>query len=48
MIKEMLTIIGGSHVVGESRSASDRYAKEAKNPPNIHVHRIEECPSKNA
>ena len=41
-IKEVLTIIGGSHVAGESHSTRDRCRKEAKTPSQIHVHRIEE------
>ena len=47
-IKEVLTIFGGPHVVGESRNALDRYAKEARNAPLTHVHRIDERPMKNA
>ena len=45
-IREVMTIIGGLHVTGESRSACDRYAKEARNPPQIHMHRTDERPTK--
>ena len=43
----MLTIIGGPHVVGESRSARDMYAKEARNLRQIHVRRTKEHLTKN-
>ena len=42
----MLNIIGGSYVAGESRNACNRYAKEARNPPPIHVLRTEKHPTK--
>ena len=32
-IREVLTIIGGFHIAGESRSAPNKYVKEAKTPP---------------
>ena len=38
-IREVLTIIGGPRVARESHNARDRYVKEAKTPPKIHVHR---------
>ena len=44
-IREVLTIIGGSHIVGEGRSAHNKYTKEAKAPPSIHVHRTKEHPT---
>ena len=44
----MLTIISGPHVAKKSFSACNRYAKEARNPPQIHVLRKEERPTKNA
>ena len=47
-IKKVLTIIGGPHVARESRSACNRYAKEVRNPPQIHVLGTEESPTKNA
>ena len=47
-IREVLTIIGGFHIAGESRSACDRHSKEAKTPPQIHVHRTEDRPMNHA
>ena len=47
-IREVLTIIGGSHVARKSFNTRDIYAKEAKTPPQIHVHRTEERPTKHA
>ena len=43
-----MTIIGGPYVAGESRSACKMYAKEMRNPPQIHVLRTKEHPTKNA
>ena len=42
----MLTIIGRSHLAGESHSAHDKYAKDAKTPPPTQVYKIEERPAK--
>ena len=36
-IGEVLTIIGGPHIAGNSRSARDMYRKEARNLPQVHV-----------
>ena len=36
------TIIGGFQLAEESRSAHDKYVKEAKTPPYIHVHKTKE------
>ena len=38
----------GTYIAGESRSACDRYAKEMRTPPQIHVLRTEERLIKNA
>ena len=45
-IREVLTIISGSYLAGESRSVRDKYTKEARTPPpppltQIQVHRTE-------
>ena len=45
-IREVLTIIDGFHLAGESCSAHDKYTKEAKTPPQIHVHRTKERTAK--
>ena len=45
-IRKVLTIIGGSHLAGESSSVHYKYAKEAKTPPQIQVHRTEEWHTK--
>ena len=45
-VREVLAIIGGSHLVGESRCGRDKYAKEAKTSPQIHVHRTDERPTR--
>ena len=37
-----MTIIGGPHIAGESRSTRDSYMKEAKTPPQIQVLKIDE------
>ena len=47
-IRDVLTIISGPHITGERRSACDIYAKEARTPPQIHVLRTKEHPTKNA
>ena len=39
--REVLAITEGSHRVGESHSAHDWYAKEARNPPQTFVHKAE-------
>ena len=45
---KVLTIIGGSHLAGESHRAHDKYARDAKTPPSAQVYRIEEWPAKHA
>ena len=40
-VQEVLTIIGGSHLAGESRSIHDKYTKEARTPPPTQVYRTE-------
>ena len=40
-IEGVLTIIEGPHKAGSSRSACDRYAKEAKNPPQMLVYKAD-------
>ena len=42
----MLTIISGPYIAGESHSTCDKYVKEAKNAPQIHVLKTEELPTK--
>ena len=42
----MLTIIGGSHLAGESCSTRDKYMKDARTPPLTQVYRIEDRPAK--
>ena len=41
-IRKVLKIFRGLHVARESRNACDRYAKEERNAPLTHVHRIDE------
>ena len=43
-MREVFTIIGRPHVVGDNCSARDRYAKEAKKLPWTHVHMADEPP----
>ena len=38
-VREELTIIGGLHLAKESHHARDKYAKDARNPPLLQVHR---------
>ena len=47
-IREVLTIIGRSHLVGQSCSARDKYAKDAKTTPMTQVYKTEERPTKYA
>ena len=42
----VLTIIGGSHLAGESRNVRDKYSKDAKTLPSTQVYRFEERPTK--
>ena len=41
-VQEVLTIIGGSYLAGESRSARDKYTKDAKAPPPTQIYKTEE------
>ena len=43
---EVLTIIGGLHLAKKSHHACDKYAKDAKSPPLVQVHRTEIRPTK--
>ena len=45
--REVLTIIRGPHRAGDSRSACDRYAKEARNPVQALVHKADKHPTRN-
>ena len=47
-IREALTIIDRPHVARESCNACDKYGKEVRNHPKIHVLRTEERLTKNA
>ena len=47
-IREVLTIFGGPHVVGETRNMRDRYVREAHIAHFTHVHRTDERPMKSA
>ena len=38
---EVLTIIRGPHVARNSHSARDRYAREARNLPQVHMHWVD-------
>ena len=40
-VREVLIIIGGSHLAGESCSVRDKYVKDARTPPPIQVYRTE-------
>uniref|UniRef100_A0A803NN59 RNase H type-1 domain-containing protein n=1 Tax=Cannabis sativa TaxID=3483 RepID=A0A803NN59_CANSA len=44
--RDILTIIGGPHVSGETRKAQERYAKEAKEKPLTNVNNLSERPKK--
>ncbi|XP_060962197.1 uncharacterized protein LOC115725514 [Cannabis sativa] len=41
---DILTIIGGPHIAGDSRKSQERYAKEAKEKPLTNVNNISERP----
>ncbi|XP_030478017.1 uncharacterized protein LOC115695060 [Cannabis sativa] len=44
--RNILTIIGGPHIVGDSRKLQERYAKEAKEKPLTNVNNLSERPEK--
>ena len=47
-VREVLTIIGGSHLVGESHNAHYKYSKDATTPPLTQVYKIKERLAKHA
>ncbi|KAM6546211.1 hypothetical protein CsatB_026947 [Cannabis sativa] len=44
--RNILTIIGGPHIAGDSRKSQERYAKEAKEKPLTNVNNLSERPEK--
>ncbi|XP_060965307.1 uncharacterized protein LOC133034271 [Cannabis sativa] len=44
--RNILTIIGGPHIAGDSRKSQKRYAKEAKEKPLTNVNNLSEQPEK--
>ena len=47
-VREVLIIIGGSHLVRKNPGARDKYANDAKTPPPTQVYRTEKQPTKHA
>ena len=47
-VHEVLTIIGGDHLAGESRNAREQYVKDAKTLPLVWVHKTEGQPTNQA
>ena len=45
-VREVLTIIGGPYLFGESCSTQERYAKDAKTHPPVYIHKSKDRPSK--
>ncbi|KAM6583540.1 hypothetical protein CsatB_010542 [Cannabis sativa] len=44
--RNILTIIGGPHIAGDSRKSQERYAREAKEKPLTNVNNLSERPEK--